>query len=228
MAGRIGSHSHCDTACDRCNNGTFSDHAGATQAIDCHVCPPGTQTDLHAGYRACACAAGHYRLERFGLCRPCTDYGEGVVCVDEAISLQPGYWWQFRTAAHSEAYERYTDDLKLGFDYNHSLVTFDSELLPSRAHVCKRPASCFGEIRSDCDEGYTGGKVLNRRILHRHSPPQRPSAPPTSASSLSPSSYAPISTQLVSSACTRSGSPQPRQADCPVHPVAACAPCCCA
>ena len=164
MAGRIGSHSHCDTACDRCNNGTFSDHAGATQAIDCHVCPPGTQTDLHAGYRACACAAGHYRLERFGLCRPCTDYGEGVVCVDEAISLQPGYWWQFRTAAHSEAYERYTDDLKLGFDYNHSLVTFDSELLPSRAHVCKRPASCFGEIRSDCDEGYTGGKVLTQTL----------------------------------------------------------------
>ena len=159
MTGRIGTHSHCDTACDRCNNGTFSSFAGATEAIDCHVCPPGTRTDLHAGYRACACAAGHYRLDRFGPCQPCTDFGEGVVCVDEAINLQPGYWWQFSTVADSEAYQRYTDDLKLGFDYNHNLTNFDATLLPSRAHVCKRPASCFGEIRSDCDEGYTGGKI---------------------------------------------------------------------
>ncbi|KAK3732651.1 hypothetical protein QZH41_010254 [Actinostola sp. cb2023] len=112
-----------------------------------------TQNDLFAGYRACRCKDGSYRLDRFERCYPCLDYG--VTCSNESLVLDPGSYWQWISESEKNYYMNFTNNLQI-FDgnYDKNLVTFNGSF--PKPYQCPRKLSCRGGMDADCVEGYTG------------------------------------------------------------------------
>ncbi|KAJ8047430.1 Carboxypeptidase N subunit 2 [Holothuria leucospilota] len=56
----IGSYSNVSgqLICEKCANGTYVNETGGTSQKDCIICPDGTNTSIHAGFRACFCNNG--------------------------------------------------------------------------------------------------------------------------------------------------------------------------
>lgn len=153
--GRAGQGSHC--ACSLCKNGTWSKEEGATDPINqCQVCPPGTQTDATAGYRACKCLDGFSRTDRFGSCTSCE--GElGIECSGDARVLKAGYFWKFPTSEIEQEYLQFTANLQRSFHYDRNLSKFNGVYPPAKA--CPTKTNCLGVTETavvSCLEGTTG------------------------------------------------------------------------
>ena len=144
----------------KCVNGTFvhpSDVPGK-KAQDCKVCPTGTNTSRHAGFRACHCLEGHYRLNRFGPCYPCNATSPGLECGNESASVKRGFWWSWGNAHGQMAnYLEFTNSLTVSNDsFSKSSVLFNGTL--PKVHKCPTKSSCNGGVTSEgiCETGYTG------------------------------------------------------------------------
>lgn len=112
----------------------------------------GTDTDFFAGYRACRCLKGFYRTHMFEKCHKCI---RGMTCKDDYMSLQSGYWWEWRHETYKDRYKKFKTNLlaslpALGIDdvqYPHPIPT---------AYKCPRQESCLGGLDSPCASGYEG------------------------------------------------------------------------
>lgn len=113
----------------------------------------GTETDFFAGYRACKCLEGFYRIHMFGECVKCGQ--GGLRCQDDYVSLKAGYWWEWRNKTHLSQYRDFVRNLlaplpALGSDdvkYRYSIPT---------PYMCPRKESCKGDWDSSCETGYEG------------------------------------------------------------------------
>ncbi|XP_031563513.1 uncharacterized protein LOC116299030 [Actinia tenebrosa] len=141
--------------CKMCDNGTFVHikTAPGKRKDDCRPCPEGTQNKYFAGFRACQCQNGFYRLDRFEKCYSCPD--SGVMCFNESMTLNPGYYWQWISQSEKENYINFTNNLQIFDDsYNRDLVTFRGSF--PKHYQCPRLESCLGGLDARCAEGYTG------------------------------------------------------------------------
>ncbi|XP_031558297.1 uncharacterized protein LOC116294778 [Actinia tenebrosa] len=141
--------------CKMCDNGTFVHvkTAPGKRKDDCKSCPQGTQNKYFAGFRACQCQDGFYRLDRFEKCYFCPD--SGVMCFNESMTLNPGYYWQWISQSEKENYINFTNELQIFDDsYNRELVTFHGSF--PKHYQCPRLESCLGGMDASCAEGYTG------------------------------------------------------------------------
>ena len=68
----------------------------------------GTNSDAHAGFRACECLEGYYRTHMFELCRKCED---GLNCENGYATLKPGYWWKWRNNSLKDRYRVFIANL---------------------------------------------------------------------------------------------------------------------
>ena len=107
LLGAAGASDYC--GCKSCASGTFTDRAGADTASDCQKCPPGTDSAVVAGYRACSCLDGYYRVDRFQQCFACDE--AGTECKDDGRSLLSGYWWKLGDVVDPNDYVAWYDDL---------------------------------------------------------------------------------------------------------------------
>ena len=112
----------------------------------------GTDSDIFAGFRACACLEGHYRTHLFQKCHKC---GRGLKCQDEYATLKSGYWWRWRSKTHKDRYKAFISNLLA------SPPAFDKEnvqyLYPiPTPYRCPEEKSCKGGIDSTCADGYKG------------------------------------------------------------------------
>ncbi|XP_078366402.1 uncharacterized protein LOC144650576 [Oculina patagonica] len=143
-----------ETGYKTCSNGTYVSeerHPGKS-ATDCWACPYGTLSNDTAGYRACRCLHGFYRLNRFGPCSACPAYG--VDCNNDTAILAPNYFWKW-TEQNKLFYKSFVDNINtIGPTYNKSFSKFTSSL--PKPLKCPRVASCKGGIDSECNEGYQG------------------------------------------------------------------------
>ena len=148
----IGSHSHC--ACQQCQNGTFSERAGASDPVtECRVCPSGTQTDRPADYRACRCLSGFSRTNRFG---PCENCGElvGVNCSEDVRIPLPGFFWAFSKPEKMEEYQNFARELMRSHDYDRNVAVY-AGVLPE-SYRCPNERHCLGGAEATCLTGTTG------------------------------------------------------------------------
>ena len=112
----------------------------------------GTNSDAHAGLRACKCLEGYYRTHMFELCRKCED---GLKCENGYATLKPGYWWKWRNNSLKDRYRVFIANLLS------SSPSFDKEdvqyayPLPT-PHKCPGRKSCKGGMDSSCEDGYKG------------------------------------------------------------------------
>eukprot|EP00037_Helgoeca_nana_P030037 m.367036 g.367036 ORF g.367036 m.367036 type:complete len:1925 (-) comp28098_c0_seq1:460-6234(-) len=154
-ANRVGPHSNCTSACDRCPDGLFSNHTNATGLIECVQCPEGTVRSGHAGFRACQCITGYARTDRFGACEKCDGLTTGIKCENEFKELEPGFFWAFDSENSLRAYEAFTLNLARKIDYNKLLTAFTGTV-PAKGLKCPREKSCLGGVNSSCADGYEG------------------------------------------------------------------------
>ena len=112
----------------------------------------GTNSDAHAGLRACECLEGHYRTHMFEQCQKCT---EGLKCQDGYATLQSGYWWKWKNNVRKHRYRHFIANLLS------SSPSFDKEdvqyayPLPT-PYKCPGKESCRGGMDSICKDGYKG------------------------------------------------------------------------
>lgn len=113
----------------------------------------GTLSNETAGYRACRCLRGYYRLDRFGPCLACPSYG--INCAKDVAILAPNYFWNWTEPATKLLYKRFVDNIyTLDPEYNKTFSKFTDSL--PKPLKCPRVASCMGGIDSRCNEGYQG------------------------------------------------------------------------
>ena len=113
----------------------------------------GTQYDRFAGFRACSCIAGFYRLDRFGACQPCPS--KGLLCQNETVKLRAGFFWKWKSAKSLGLYQNLTKNLMIfneSYDTKQAIFT---ESFPT-AYACPVPESCLGGMESKCADGYKG------------------------------------------------------------------------
>ena len=65
----------------------------------CYYLFLGTLSNESAGYRACRCLEGFYRLDRFGPCSECPAHG--INCVNDTAILVPNYYWKWTNQSNS-------------------------------------------------------------------------------------------------------------------------------
>jgi hypothetical protein len=146
--------------CKKCVNGTYvaPDKAPGRNPLECSVCPTGTDTNRHAGYRACLCLDGYYRLDRFGPCKPCNDTSPGLECNREYPAVKPGYWWSWANSGDEQQhYVNFVRQLKIKNDsYNKTFTAFKGNL--PIVYRCQLQGSCQGGITDEemCAKGYVG------------------------------------------------------------------------
>ncbi|XP_068695970.1 uncharacterized protein [Montipora foliosa] len=143
-------------SCLRCPNGTFihKSKAPGKSARDCNACPQGTDTKSFAGFRACDCLKGFFRRHMFEDCEPC-EQQVGLKCENDAVTLQPGYWWAWENDKIKELYKSFSDVLHGNSSVgNQSIIEYPYSL--PRPHKYPRPESCLGGIDSTCYVGYEG------------------------------------------------------------------------
>ncbi|XP_038066729.1 uncharacterized protein LOC119736792 [Patiria miniata] len=147
-----------DLNCFFCNNGTYvppEAHPGKTIG-DCVVCPSGTDTSRHAGFRACPCVSNYYRKDRFGECFACPL--QGTDCSEEYQHLLPGFWWtwDWGSVDNYQSYEKYVQNILIHNEsYDESTVRFKGAL--PKVHPCPRKESCQNGgdgINATCEFGY--------------------------------------------------------------------------
>ncbi|KAL9969032.1 hypothetical protein ACROYT_G021194 [Oculina patagonica] len=150
--------------CRKCPNGTFVPYnkAPGKKAQDCIACPQGTNTSIFAGFRACKCLDGFFRIHLFEGCKQCDQ--PGLKCVNDYATLESGYWWKWGNNTHKLLYEEYTMNLvnitpvvgnsSRNSSRNGSLIEYPY-VLP-KTHRCPRKESCRGDLDSKCDDGYEG------------------------------------------------------------------------
>ncbi|CAH3031156.1 unnamed protein product [Pocillopora meandrina] len=141
--------------CKRCPNGTFVslDKKPGRRALDCVACPQGTDTNSFAGFRACKCLQGFYRTHLFKGCKACQK--EGFLCLDDYVTLKPGFWWRWYNDVYKGMYQNFTLNLrssKPSIENNEVEYSFDLPL----AYECPRKESCLGGLDSTCKQGYEG------------------------------------------------------------------------
>ena len=155
--------------CQKCVNGTFVSPSSAPgkTAADCYVCPAGTNTTIHAGYRACSCLANFSRTDRFGPCQSC-DASLGMQCEDDYLSVLPGFWWSWHgwdgkdnDSTNENLYVKFVENLKIRNDTYDKKSTKFTLPLP-KINPCPINESCTSKaarrISRDamCAEGYQG------------------------------------------------------------------------
>ena len=157
--------------CKNCVNGSFvAPHSSPGKtASACQVCPRGTKTSDHAGYRACKCLTNYYRLERFGPCFKCRYAGQQ--CMNDYASVKRGYWWNWAsngvntTDELEQAYRDFANNLSVLDDsYSRESMNF-SGYLP-QIYRCPIKDACNGRSDAEakvrignakmCSEGYQG------------------------------------------------------------------------
>ncbi|XP_022792460.1 uncharacterized protein LOC111331582 isoform X1 [Stylophora pistillata] len=141
--------------CKRCPNGTFvsPDKKPGRRALDCAACPQGTNTSSFSGFRACKCLKGFYRTHLFKGCQACQK--DGFLCVDDYVTLKPGFWWMWFNDVFKGIYRNFTLNLRASkpSSDNHLVeYTFDLPL----PHECPRKESCLGGLDSACKQGHVG------------------------------------------------------------------------
>ena len=146
--------------CKKCVNGTYVSPAKApgSNPLECSVCPTGTNTNAYAGYRACLCLDGYYRLDRFGPCKPCNVTSPGLECNNEYPAAKAGYWWSWANLGdEQQRFVSFARQLEIRNDsYNETSMIFSGHL--PIVYRCPLHASCQGGITNEemCAEGYVG------------------------------------------------------------------------
>ena len=113
----------------------------------------GTRSNETAGYRACSCLHNFYRMDRFGPCTACPDYG--LTCKNDTAILAPNYFWMWRNKATMDNYSNFVHNLHtFGPEYNNNCSIFHGPL--PKPLKCPYPGSCNGGIGSSCEVGYQG------------------------------------------------------------------------
>ncbi|KAJ8047425.1 hypothetical protein HOLleu_06416 [Holothuria leucospilota] len=146
--------------CRNCSAGTYVKDGGGTSQEDCIHCPDGTNSSMHAGFRACFCSNGYARRDRFEGCYLCRQ--PGLKCTGQDFeSLKPGYYWNWSFPnANMSKYNAFVHnllDLTLWYDDH----TQYYEEIP-RVYKCPRPASCMSDLRQKesvetiCSKQYQG------------------------------------------------------------------------
>ncbi|XP_074620187.1 uncharacterized protein LOC141878992 isoform X3 [Acropora palmata] len=141
--------------CKKCSPGTYVsvDRQPGSAASDCRACPYGTLSNETAGYRACKCLHGFYRMDRFGPCTPCPAHG--LFCVNDTAVLAPNYYWKWINKSHKDLYRKFSANIHyFKPDYNVQFSRFPF-LLPQPLR-CPLAGSCKGGIDSECHERYQG------------------------------------------------------------------------
>lgn len=112
----------------------------------------GTRSNETAGYRACSCLHNFYRLDRFGPCTACPDYG--LTCKNETAVLAPNNFWKWNKKT-MDVYAKFVENIHtLGSEYNTNFSIFHGSL--PKPLKCPYPGSCKGGITSACEIGYQG------------------------------------------------------------------------
>ncbi|XP_071812486.1 uncharacterized protein [Apostichopus japonicus] len=141
--------------CKKCNNGTFVPNGGGTGALDCQVCPEGTNKSTHAGYRACFCLENYFRRDRFGGCKLCPQ--AGLRCFNDFVTIEPGFYWNW-TFANITEYRLFVDNLKTcEYSFNENTTSYSGSF--PYVHPCRQTFKCDNKndtIEGNCHRGYKG------------------------------------------------------------------------
>ena len=116
----------------------------------------GTQHNKFAMFRACPCIDQFYRLDRFGPCFQC--YSVGLICGNETVNLNPGFYWKWESQESRELYEKFKDNLRIkstSYMYANNGLTKFNRSFP-KVYACPIPNACLGGMTSDCSHGYEG------------------------------------------------------------------------
>ena len=112
----------------------------------------GTNLKLFAGFRACFCLDGNYRLDRFGACLACP---RGYSCANGTVTLARGFYWKWSDSKTKQLYTEFKGNLEIvDNSYNRSLTKYSS-FLPI-AYACPIAKSCLGSLDGTCSQGYEG------------------------------------------------------------------------
>lgn len=103
---------------DHCPNGTFSPVPGGTSCS--HICPAGTDTSVHAGYKGCPCLKDHYRTDRMGPCFPCSGI-EGLVCTQDTFAAKEGWYLPWHPDIYPNVVE-YITNMHLEASHDRSIT----------------------------------------------------------------------------------------------------------
>ena len=113
----------------------------------------GTLSNETAGFRACRCLQGFYRLDRFGPCSECL--ADGINCHRDTATLARDYYWKWTNKNNSESYKNFVQNIRsYAPDYNKIYSKFIISL--PKPVKCPYAGSCKGGIDSECTEGYRG------------------------------------------------------------------------
>ena len=102
-----------------------------------------------------------YRTNLFEGCTPCDR--KGLKCVNDSVTLQNGYWWEWKNQTHKELYQQFTVILseaefapvpRNNTEIANSCIEYHYSL--PRPHKCLREQSCLGGLDSLCAKGYKG------------------------------------------------------------------------
>ena len=117
----------------------------------------GTQHNKLAMFRACPCIDQFYRLDRFGPCFQC--YSVGLICRNETVDLNPGFYWKWESQESRELYEKFKDGLQITdssyMPYGNNKLTRFNRSFP-KVYACPIPSACLGGMTSYCSLGYEG------------------------------------------------------------------------
>ena len=116
----------------------------------------GTQYNKFAMFRACPCIDQFYRLDRFGPCFQC--YSVGLICGNETVDLNPGFYWKWESQESRELYEKFKDSLRIQdstYMYANNGLTRFNRSFP-KVYACPIPSACLGGMTSECSLGYEG------------------------------------------------------------------------
>ena len=113
----------------------------------------GTLSNETAGYRACRCLHGFYRLDRFGPCSACPAHG--INCVNDTAILAPIYYWKWPSETSEKNYKKFVENIHtVGYEYDKSFSKFQDPL--PKPLKCPYAGSCNGGIDSACQVRYKG------------------------------------------------------------------------
>ena len=112
----------------------------------------GTNLRAFAGFRACFCLHGNYRLDRFGPCFACS---QGYTCVNGTATLARGFYWKWSDKKTQQLYAEFEDSLQIiDNSFSNSLTKYPSPL--PFAYACPIAEACLGSLNSTCSQGYEG------------------------------------------------------------------------
>ncbi|XP_078357263.1 uncharacterized protein LOC144642148 [Oculina patagonica] len=115
--------------CKECPPGRYvhPDKAPGKAITECTSCPQGTQYNKFAMFRACPCIDQFYRFDRFGPCFQC--YSVGLICRNESVDLNPGFFWKWESQESRQLYEKFKDGLRVQHNqYDKGLTKFNRSL----------------------------------------------------------------------------------------------------